>query len=67
LNGSKDLKKPRVPESAGKVVDEVLFKDQIDYVSKVAKTEKEAMELIEAGLDFVFDFEGHKLLRKRKY
>ncbi len=48
-------------------LDEALFKGEIDYVSKVAKTEKDAMELIEAGFDFVCDFEGHKLFRKRKY
>ncbi len=48
-------------------IDEALFKDQIDFVSKVAKTEKDAVELIEAGFDFVCDFEGHKLFRKRKY
>ncbi len=44
-----------------------LFKGEIDYISKVAKTEKDAMELIKAGFDFVCDFEGHKLFRKRKY
>jgi integrase len=43
-----------------------LFADQIDFVSKVAKKEKEACEIIEAGFEFVCDFEGHKLFRKRK-
>ncbi|MDR2204274.1 MAG: tyrosine-type recombinase/integrase [Nitrososphaerota archaeon] len=46
-------------------LDEALFKDEIDYVSKVAKTEAEACLLIEAGFDFVCDFDGHKLFRKR--
>jgi hypothetical protein len=48
-------------------LDDALFKEQIDYVSKVAKTEKDALDLIEAGFDFICDFEGHKLFRKRKY
>jgi integrase len=47
-------------------LEEALFKDEIDYISKVAKTEAEACVLIEAGFDFVCDFDGHKLFRKRK-
>jgi integrase len=45
---------------------EILFKDQIEYVSKVAKTEGEACILIEAGFEFVCDFNGNKLFRKIK-
>jgi len=37
-----------------------------DYVCKVAKTVKEAQELVEAGFDYVCDVEGCKLFRKRK-
>ena len=37
-----------------------------DFVSKVAKTVKEAQELIESGFDYVCDVEGYKLFRKRK-
>jgi integrase len=48
-------------------LEEALFADQIDFVSKVAKTEKEACELIEAGFEFVCDFDGHKLFRKKKF
>jgi integrase len=48
-------------------LEEALFKDEIDYVSKVAKSENEACVLIEAGFDFVCDFDGHKLFRKRKF
>ena len=47
-------------------LEEALFQDQIDFVSKIAKTEAEACVLIEAGFDFVCDFDGHKLFRKRK-
>jgi integrase len=48
-------------------LEEALFKDEVDYVSKIAKTEAEACVLIEAGFDFVCDFDGHKLFRKKKY
>jgi integrase len=47
-------------------LEEALFQDQVDFVSKVAKTEAEACLLIEAGFEFVCDFEGHKIFRKRK-
>ena len=47
-------------------LEEALFKDEIDYISKVAQTENEALVLIEAGFDFVCDFDGHKLFKKRK-
>ena len=43
-----------------------LFKDQVEYISKIAKTEGEACALIDAGFDFVCDFNGNKLFRKRK-
>ena len=43
-----------------------LFRDQQEYVSKVAKTEKDACVLIEAGFEFVCDFEESRLFRKRK-
>jgi integrase len=47
-------------------LEEALFADQTDFISKVAKTEAEACVLIDAGFDFVCDFDGHKLFRKRK-
>jgi hypothetical protein len=37
-----------------------------DYHSKAARTEAEALSLIEAGFEYVCDFEGAKLFRKRK-
>lgn len=46
---------------------EELFKDLQEYVSKVAKTAKDACALIDAGFEFVCDFNGDKLFRKRKY
>lgn len=45
---------------------EELFKDQQEYVSKVAKTEKDACQLVEAGFDYVCDFDGAKIFRKSK-
>ena len=36
------------------------------FVSKVARTVKEAQELVEAGFDYVCDVQGYKLFRKRK-
>jgi integrase len=37
-----------------------------DYHSKAARTEAETLSLIEAGFEYVCDFEGVKLFRKRK-
>jgi integrase/DNA-directed RNA polymerase subunit M/transcription elongation factor TFIIS len=44
-----------------------LFKDQQEYISKVAKTETEACALIEAGFEYICDFNGAKIFRKPKY
>jgi hypothetical protein len=46
---------------------EELFRDQEEYISKVAKTEAEACVLVDAGFDFVCDFNGNKIFKKRKY
>jgi hypothetical protein len=45
---------------------EELFKDQQEYISKVAKKEKDACSLIEAGFEFVCDSNCAKIFRKRK-
>ncbi|MCD6325021.1 hypothetical protein J7L97_01890 [Candidatus Bathyarchaeota archaeon] len=37
-----------------------------EWITKVAKTVKEACELIEAGFEYVCDFNGVKIFRKRK-
>ncbi len=44
----------------------VTFETEDNYVCKVAKTVKEAQELVELGFDFVTDVENCKLFRKRK-
>jgi hypothetical protein len=41
-------------------------KGEIDYISKVAKTPGEICALIEAGFEYVAEFEGLKFFRKRK-
>jgi integrase len=46
-------------------IDLVDFKDE-EYISKVAKTVKEACQLIEAGFEYVTEIDGAKLFRKRK-
>ena len=48
------------------VLEEALFKGSIDYISKVAKTENETCKLVEEGFEFVCDFQGSKIFRKRK-
>ncbi|MEM2968653.1 MAG: tyrosine-type recombinase/integrase [Candidatus Bathyarchaeia archaeon] len=46
---------------------EELFKDEPEYVSRVAKNEAEACSLVEAGFEYVCEFNGHKIFRKKKY
>jgi len=43
----------------------VTFKDD-DFTARIAHSEKEACELIEAGFDFVCEFNENKLFRKQK-
>jgi len=43
---------------------EELFKDQQGYVSKVAKIEVDACALVDAGFEFVCDFDGAKVFRE---
>jgi len=40
--------------------------EEDEYICKVARTLKEAAELIESGFEYVTDFENAKLFRKRK-
>jgi len=37
-----------------------------EFTVRVAKTLDEACKLVEAGFDYVTDFEGDKIFRKRK-
>lgn len=46
---------------------EELFKDQQEYVSKIAKKEADACALIEAGFEYVCDFNEARIFRKRKH
>ena len=43
----------------------VSFEDD-EFTARVAHSEKEACELVEAGFEYVCDFNGNKLFRKRK-
>ncbi len=47
-------------------LEEALFQGEHEYISKVAKTEKEVCSLIEAGFEYVTEFEGARIFRKRK-
>ena len=47
-------------------LEEALFQGETSYISKVAKNEKEICSLIEAGFEYVTEFEGAKIFRKRK-
>jgi hypothetical protein len=42
------------------------FKDQQEYVSNVAKNEKDACALVEAGFEYVCDFNNVKIFKKQK-
>ncbi|HML01891.1 MAG TPA: site-specific integrase [Candidatus Bathyarchaeia archaeon] len=41
------------------------FKDD-DYIAKVAHSEQEVCQLLEAGFEYVCDYDRNKILRKRK-
>ena len=47
-------------------LEEALFQGESEYISKVAKTEKEICGLVEAGFEYVTEFEGAKIFKKRK-
>ena len=40
------------------------FKED-EYVAKVAKSEEEVCKLVEAGFEYVCDYDGNKIFRKR--
>jgi len=45
---------------------EALFQGETNYISKVARTEKEILSLVDAGFEYVTEFDGAKIFRKRK-
>ena len=47
-------------------LEEALFQGECEYISKIARTEKEICSLIEAGFEFVTEFQGAKFFKKRK-
>jgi hypothetical protein len=44
----------------------VSFEEENAYIIKVASTIEEFTQLLESGFEYVSDFEGKKVLRKRK-
>ena len=46
---------------------EELFKGEQEFISKVAKNEKDICALVDAGFDYVCDSDEHKMFKKRKY
>ncbi|MEM2578148.1 MAG: hypothetical protein QXV88_04605 [Candidatus Bathyarchaeia archaeon] len=44
----------------------IKFKEDQEFICKIAKTPKEAKELIEAGFEYVFQRDGLIFFRKRK-
>jgi hypothetical protein len=46
---------------------EELFKGEQEFISKVAKNEKDICALVDAGFDYVCDPDEYKIFRKRKY
>ena len=48
-------------------MEQAIFKSTVDeYVVKVASTMDEIVKLMEVGFEVITEFEGKKLLRKRK-
>ena len=47
-------------------LEEALFQGEREYTSKVAKTQREICTLVDAGFEYVTDFEGAKIFRKPK-
>jgi hypothetical protein len=44
-----------------------LFKGDQEFVCRVAWNQKDACALVAAGFEYVCDYNGNKLFRKRKY
>jgi hypothetical protein len=47
-------------------LEDALFQGESEYISKIAKTEQEICTLIEAGFEYVTEFQGSKIFKKRK-
>ena len=44
----------------------VQWENQDNFTCRIAKSVEEAVKLIEAGFEYVTDYEGKKIFRKRK-
>jgi len=47
-------------------LEDALFQGESEYISKIAKTEQEICTLIEAGFEYITEFQGSKIFKKRK-
>ena len=47
-------------------LEEALFPGEQNYISKVARTKKEICCLVEAGYEYITEFEDKKIFRKPK-
>ena len=47
-------------------LEKALFQGEQDYISKVAKTEKDICALVESGFEYVTELQGAKIFRKPK-
>ena len=46
-------------------LDEALFQGEVEYTLKVTKSEQKICTLIEAGFEYVTDFQGSKIFKKK--
>jgi len=48
-------------------VEQTIFQKTSDeFIVKIARTVEEAVKLVEVGFEYVCDFNGNKIFRKRK-
>jgi hypothetical protein len=55
----------RIIDNVPVYTDLVIFKKD-DCIAKLARSEQEVCQLIEAGFEYVCDYNGNKIFRKRK-
>ena len=47
-------------------LEEAVFDGECEYISKIAKSEQEICSLIEAGFEYITEFNGAKIFKKRE-
>ena len=61
----KEILGHKSPDNTMKYTQLIGFKED-EYSARVAHNQEEACQLIETGYEYVCDFDGNKLFRKRK-